>query len=63
MNCCKKYGLIFVLNAFLFSGVLCLIDWNSLDQLQVYGNIFQGLAYGLFMTLYYYWDNNRKKNK
>ena len=52
---------MFVLQSLLFAGILCLFDWNSLNTELVYGNLLQGVFFGVFMTAYSYWDDKRKK--
>ena len=59
----KKYVVVFLMEFLLFAGILCLFDWNTLDSQRVYGNLFQGVLFGVFMTAYHYWEDKRVKNK
>ena len=63
MKSLKKYSVTFVVQFILFTGVLCLFDWGSLDSHRFYSNLVQGVLFGVFMTAYNYWDDNRKKKK
>ena len=59
----KKYFWLFLLEFILFSGVLCLFDWNKMDTKLFYSNIIQGFFFGLFMSFYSYWSDKKKAKK
>ena len=63
MSPLPKYIVSFLLYFIIFCGVLCLIDWKTLDLDRFYMNLVQGIFFGLFMTFYDYWSSKRKKKK
>ena len=63
MNSKKKYLLAFLANFIVLTGFLCLFDWNSLDSHRFISNVIQGFFFGIFMSLYDYWNDNRKKKE
>lgn len=59
----KKYLILFFVQFLVFSGLLCLFDWNELDSKKFFSNVIQGVFFGLFMSFYTYWSDKQKEKK
>ena len=59
----KKYYLLFIIESLLFMGILAVIDWMMSEMNTWYTYVLQGILFGIFMTVYTYWSDKRKKSE
>ena len=60
----KKYYLIlFLVYSLFFSAFSYLFLWLTDIKIDSYNGFIQGLFFGLYMTLYEYWTDRKRKKK
>lgn len=59
----QKDLIVFLVQSVIFMILILLFDWIEEEFKTWYYYLIQGLIYGLLMTLYFKWVDNREKKK